>query len=45
MTATVSQPRKIRPTPKPTSLVDRYRPIGIASVVAAAMMQGQPQGA
>ncbi|SDB26138.1 hypothetical protein [Bauldia litoralis] len=44
MTATVSQPRKIRPTPKP-SLVDRYRPIGIASVVAAAMMQGQLQGA
>jgi len=29
----------------PLYLIDRYRPIGIASVVAAAMMRGQPQRA
>ena len=44
MTTTASQPTKPRPAPKP-DLLARYRPIGIASVLAAAMMATQTQGA
>ena len=44
MTATVSQTTEAPKAPKP-DLLARYRPIGIASVLAAAMMASQTQGA